>query len=138
MQDEQLAVGDGFVVCDMGGGIIDLISYRVASVEPTGAKEATIGTGDQCGGSFVDRRFIQWLEDKVGLKNFIKIAGTSARGLARTSLPQKLGRMVQEFTLTAKGGFSGTEDYYLRLPAPLSSTEDEERGMCDGEILVTA
>ncbi|KAF1950892.1 Hsp70 family protein [Byssothecium circinans] len=138
VQDEQLAIGDGFVVCDMGGGTVDLIAYRVAGIDPTVVEEATIGSGDQCGGSFVDRAFLVWLEMKLGIEDFLKIAGCRAADLSRTSLPPKLGRMVQDFTLTAKSGFSGTEEYYLRLPAVLGAIEDEERGICDGEIQVTA
>lgn len=134
VRDEQLAVGDGFVVCDMGGGTVDLISYRVSSIEPTVVEEATIGTGDQCGGSFVDREFLKWLEGRLGVADFVTIAGCRADLVYRTCLPTKLARMVQEFSLTAKSGFSGQEEYYLRLPAPLSAIEDETRGMCDGEI----
>ena len=44
-QDHELAVGDGFTVCDMGGGTVDLISYKVASLEPTTISEATVGSG---------------------------------------------------------------------------------------------
>jgi hypothetical protein len=136
-QDSELTVGDGFVVCDMGGGTVDLISYRVAELEPTVVEEVTMGSGGQCGGSSVDRGFLKWFEDKIGIGDFTKIAGCCAEELSRTSLPQKLGRMVQEFTLTAKSGFSGTEEYFLRLPAPLSAIDDSERGMGDGEIQIT-
>ncbi|KAF2690232.1 hypothetical protein K458DRAFT_459297 [Lentithecium fluviatile CBS 122367] len=138
VQDEQLEVGDGFVVCDMGGGTVDLISYRVASIAPTSVEEATIGTGAQCGGTFVDRGFLKWLESNLGVEEFIKIARCPADDLSRTSLPPKLSKMIQEFTINAKSGFSGDEEYYLSLPTPWSSIEDEDRGLCDGEIHVKA
>jgi molecular chaperone DnaK (HSP70) len=48
VQDEQFAIGDGFIVCDMGGGTVDLVSYRIAELEPTILEEATVGSGDQC------------------------------------------------------------------------------------------
>ncbi|KAL5450345.1 hypothetical protein PMIN07_008898 [Paraphaeosphaeria minitans] len=140
-QDEQLAVGDGFVVCDMGGGTVDLISYKVASVNPTMLEEATIGTGDQCGGSFVERAFLQWLEDKLGHDDFREVAGCSAADMSRTSIPARLGRMMQEFTACAKSGFqdSDTEDYELRLPTPLNIiARDTSRAIVNGEILITA
>lgn len=57
-QDQRLAVGDGFIICDMGGGTVDLTSYRVAELQPTVVEEATAGSGDQCGGSFIDRAFV--------------------------------------------------------------------------------
>jgi hypothetical protein len=139
ISDEQFAIGDGFVVCDMGGGTVDLISYRVAELEPTILEEATVGSGDQCGGTFVDRGFLRWLERRLGTADFIKIAGERSEDLPHTSLSSKLGRMVQDFVLEAKSGFSGGETNFLRLPAPLSAImDDEARGICDGEIEITA
>jgi len=44
--------------------------------------------------------------------------------------------MMQDFTLEVKSGFSGTETNYLRLPAPLSGTDDPSRGIETGEILI--
>jgi hypothetical protein len=138
IRDDSLEIDDGFVVCDMGGGTVDLISYRIAGNNPTTVEEVTIGTGDQCGGTLVDREFITWLERRIGPEDFLKIAGCEASECFHTSLSQKLGRMVQDFTLTAKSGFSGSEDHYLRLPAPLTVIDDWGRGMCDGEIHVEA
>ncbi|KAK7178147.1 hsp70 protein-like protein [Paraphaeosphaeria sporulosa] len=137
-QDQRLAVGDGFVICDMGGGTVDLISYRVAELQPTIVEEATVGTGDQCGGSFIDRAFIQWLERRLGATHFLKIAGCHSEDVPRTSLTPKLGRMVQDFILEAKTGFSGKETNFLRLPSPLNAIEEDvARGISDGEILIT-
>jgi hypothetical protein len=137
-QDQQLAIDDGFIICDMGGGTVDLISYRVAELQPTVVEEATVGTGHQCGGSFIDRAFLKWLEGRIGATYFLKIAGCGSEDIPRTSLTPKLGRMVQDFTLDAKTGFSGNETNFIRLPTPLSAIEeDTTRGISDGEILIT-
>jgi hypothetical protein len=137
-QDQRLAIGDGFIICDMGGGTVDLISYRVAELQPTVVEEATVGTGHQCGGSFIDRAFLKWLEGRIGATYFLKIAGCGSEDIPRTSLTPKLGRMVQDFTLDAKTGFSGNETNFMRLPTPLSAIEeDTTRGISDGEILIT-
>jgi hypothetical protein len=136
--DEQLSVGDGFVVCDMGGGTVDLISYRVASLQPTLVEEATVGNGDQCGSTFIDRAFIEWLEAKLGVDDFVKIAGCRAKDVPHSQLSEKLGRMVADFIMEAKTGFSGKQHSFLRLPRPLSNLDDdEERGIRDGEIMIT-
>jgi hypothetical protein len=37
--------GDAFVLCDAGGGTVDLISYEVDSVNPLELKELVPGTG---------------------------------------------------------------------------------------------
>jgi molecular chaperone DnaK (HSP70) len=138
IRDDSLKMEDGFVVCDMGGGTVDLISYRIAGANPPTLEEVTIGTGDQCGGTFVDREFITWLERRIGTEDFIKIAGCEAAECFHTSMSQKLGRMVQDFTLTAKSDFSGSGDHYLRLPAPLTTIDGWSRGMEDGELHIEA
>lgn len=43
-------VGDMFVICDAGGGTVDLISYKVTQVDPIfKLEEAAVGSGDKCG-----------------------------------------------------------------------------------------
>ncbi|KAI0860930.1 hypothetical protein F4860DRAFT_477216 [Xylaria cubensis] len=58
--------GDTFVVVDAGGGTVDLITYTVDSLFPMlKVNEATVGTGDLCGGAFVNLRFQQFLTAKL-------------------------------------------------------------------------
>lgn len=137
--DTQFEKNDGFILCDMGGGTVDLISYKIAKLNPTVVEEVTIGSGDQCGGTFVDRASLQWLERRLGTEDFIKIAGCRSEQIPRTMLSKKAARMLQNFTMEIKGGFSGSESYNLQLPSPLSSIlDDPERGIEDGEIEITA
>ncbi|KAK9438890.1 Heat shock protein Hsp70 [Metarhizium brunneum] len=49
--------GDHIVVCDAGGGTVDLISYQVESKEPFVLKECVQGEGGLCGGIFLDEEF---------------------------------------------------------------------------------
>jgi len=137
-QDQDLKLGDSFIICDMGGGTVDLVAYRVAELDPTVVEEATVGTGDQCGGSFIDRAFLRWLERRLGTADFLKIAGCRSEDIPRTSMTAKLGRMVQDFTLEVKSGFSGSETNFLRLPAPLNAIQDDRaRGIMNGEIMIS-
>lgn len=140
-QDNQLAVGDGFIVCDMGGGTVDLISYRIASLNPTVIKEATIGGGAQCGGTFVDRAFIEFLERRLGGEDFVRLAGCRSEDIPRISQSASLGRLTQYFNSNIKPGFDGTDKNYSRvlpLPKPLNKLDDDEkRGIFDGELTIT-
>lgn len=62
-----LNVGDTFVVCDAGGGTVDLISYTITALKPIlEVKETTPGTGALCGSTFLNRRFEQFLRAKLG------------------------------------------------------------------------
>lgn len=62
-----LNVGDSFVLCDAGGGTVDLISYTITDLYPMlKVKEAAAGTGGLCGSTFLNRRFGEYLESKLG------------------------------------------------------------------------
>jgi hypothetical protein len=60
-------VGDSFVVCDAGGGTVDLISYKMTQVKPMQLVECVEGSGSLCGAVFLDQDFEglmqQWLGD---------------------------------------------------------------------------
>lgn len=119
----------------MGGGTVDLISYRVTGLQPTTIEEATVGNGDQCGGSSVDRAFLRWLEGRLGTQDFVEIAGCRSEEVGYTSLSRKAAALLQNFKVQAKSSFSGVETYVLPLPHPLSKIDDDEaRGICDGEM----
>lgn len=45
MGDKGLKVGDAFVICDAGGGTVDLISYEIVSLKPFELKELVAATG---------------------------------------------------------------------------------------------
>lgn len=62
-----LSVGDSFVICDAGGGTVDLISYTITSLRPIlEVQEATPGTGELCGSTFLNMRFGKFLRQKIG------------------------------------------------------------------------
>lgn len=62
-----IEVGNTFVLCDAGGGTVDLISYTVTALKPRlEIKEAAPGTGSLCGSTFLNRKFEKFLEDKLG------------------------------------------------------------------------
>ena len=67
MDPHNIKVGDTFVLCDAGGGTVDLISYTVSALKPRlDISEASPGSGLLCGSSFINRIFHKFLEDKLG------------------------------------------------------------------------
>ena len=67
MGTHDISVGDTFVLCDAGGGTVDLISYKVATLSPNlQITEAAPGSGSLCGSSFLNRIFAKFLQDKFG------------------------------------------------------------------------
>ena len=66
MNPHALELGDSFVLCDAGGGTVDLITYRVQQLRPIlQVEEVTAGTGGMCGSTFIDRRFHDFLVEKL-------------------------------------------------------------------------
>ena len=65
MDAHEVMVGDTFVLCDAGGGTVDLISYTVTSLDPIlTVDEAAPGTGGVCGSTFLNRMFQNHLINK--------------------------------------------------------------------------
>ncbi|PTB46849.1 hypothetical protein M441DRAFT_445543 [Trichoderma asperellum CBS 433.97] len=57
--------GDHFVVCDAGGGTVDVITYTIVSKDPIRVKESVRGDGKLCGATFVDELFRNLLRQKI-------------------------------------------------------------------------
>ncbi|CAF9934329.1 MAG: hypothetical protein HETSPECPRED_009185 [Heterodermia speciosa] len=63
----QIRVHDRIVVCDAGGGTVDLISYDIQSIQPNlSVVECAAGTGDFCGSTFIDREFEKLFTKRMG------------------------------------------------------------------------
>jgi hypothetical protein len=55
------------VLCDAGGGTVDLISYTITQLHPKlEIEEAAEGTGGLCGSTYLNRRFGEFLTRKLG------------------------------------------------------------------------
>ena len=61
-----LQVNDRIVVCDAGGGTVDLISYDVLQIHPLTVRECAAGTGDYYGSTFIDRNFDKLFARRMG------------------------------------------------------------------------
>jgi molecular chaperone DnaK (HSP70) len=60
-----LGHGQRFLICDAGGGTVDLIVFEIDdSGERRALKEVTKGLGDSCGSTFLDIRMREYLKDR--------------------------------------------------------------------------
>lgn len=59
-------VGDSFVVCDAGGGTVDLISYKLTETKPMKLAECVEGSGKLCGAVFLDQDFEALMKQWIG------------------------------------------------------------------------
>ncbi|KAI0857722.1 hypothetical protein F4860DRAFT_339391 [Xylaria cubensis] len=60
--------GETYIICDAGGGTVDLISYKIEATDPIALAEAVEGTGGLCGGVFIDQRFERMCKLRLGRK----------------------------------------------------------------------
>ncbi|KAH9212735.1 hypothetical protein DL95DRAFT_463734 [Leptodontidium sp. 2 PMI_412] len=118
--------GDHFVVCDAGGGTVDIITYRVESTKDAFViREAVVGTGDKCGAIFIDKEFKSWLRQKLGQEKF---------GMIRNEWLRPESRMMRTFE-EAKMSFEDDNIMaFVTMPPEISREDDEALDIEDGEM----
>ncbi|KAI1373755.1 actin-like ATPase domain-containing protein [Hypoxylon crocopeplum] len=125
IQPNHLSVGDNFIVCDAGGGTVDLIAYKIISLKPLRVEESAVGTGGLCGSAFLNYRFEEHVRSRLGHSRFeemkLKKAKTWQMGL----------RYFEEFV---KRNFN--EDEYSEVNVPFPGLPDDEEARLDSGFLV--
>ncbi|KAK6501251.1 hypothetical protein TWF481_009092 [Arthrobotrys musiformis] len=123
--------GDTFVVCDAGGGTVDLISYEVEQVQPSFVlKEVVTGSGAKCGSSYIDEGFTDLLRKKIG-PSFDDENIWSKKDIGRGS------DLMNRFDSIKRSYGQSTNDvWYFRLP--VNVPDDEENGILRNELEFTA
>ncbi|KAL8789358.1 MAG: hypothetical protein Q9195_006885 [Heterodermia aff. obscurata] len=118
MDPHNIKVGDTFVLCDAGGGTVDLISYKVSALKPLlKISEAAPGSGSSCGSTYLNRIFQKFLKEKLG----------SDSNWDEDVMEEAMRR----FELTVKRAFNGSpgEEYQIPVPGLRDSvTRDVRRG----------
>ncbi|KAJ5633351.1 hypothetical protein N7490_009690 [Penicillium lividum] len=79
IQPNSMAKGDCFIVCDAGGGTVDLITYRITRTEPLRMEEVTKGTGEVCGSVMLDERFEEYIIQTMGRKKYKGLSDSTKR-----------------------------------------------------------
>jgi len=128
-------VGECFVVCDAGGGTVDLISYKITSLKPLQLHECVVGSGGLCGAVYLDRRFEDFIQRRIGKETF---EGMSHR--ARFQMSQYWETFIKrEYSESGSGagaGGGGEDDTGFHVPV-VGVPDNPEKGVKDGFLLVT-
>ncbi|KAG9650183.1 actin-like ATPase domain-containing protein, partial [Aureobasidium melanogenum] len=74
---------DVWIVCDAGGGTVDLISYEIKSLSPFVIEEAVPGDGDVCGSGLINMRFQAYVKSRMGLQALEKYIEKNDRAWAQ-------------------------------------------------------
>ncbi|KAJ8113599.1 hypothetical protein ONZ43_g5118 [Nemania bipapillata] len=110
-----------YVICDAGGGTVDLISYQVNDTDPIALNEAVLGTGGLCGGIFIDEAFENICKNRLG-RRWGKLSQTGVREIMRN-----------EWEYAIKPQYrvgDGSKEYIVAVPAEAfkdGSTNDDSR-----------
>ncbi|KAK9436430.1 Heat shock protein Hsp70 [Metarhizium brunneum] len=113
--DFALQNGDAFVVCDAGGGTVDLISYEVEAIYPClEAKELVPGTGGMSGSIGLNQRFAAAVQALVGQEQWQTLQGTTGWASAQ-----------RQFDKEIKKAFRGSANEEFLVPFPLSRLRDD-------------
>ncbi|KAH8725385.1 hypothetical protein GQ44DRAFT_826515 [Phaeosphaeriaceae sp. PMI808] len=64
---------DIYLICDAGGGTVDVISYEVQSLDPLTLVECVEGKGGLCGAIFIDNEFERLLRSSVGTRKWDRL-----------------------------------------------------------------
>lgn len=67
-QKKTIEKGDCVIVCDAGGGTVDLVAYRVLRRHPLQIDQITASDGSFCGSAFIDTEFQNQLKSILGAK----------------------------------------------------------------------
>jgi len=66
-----------YMVVDIGGGTVDISAHHVSSTPDRHMKVINTPSGNDCGGSSVNKNFLKFLESLVGDKDFSEYIATS-------------------------------------------------------------
>ncbi|KAI9015299.1 hypothetical protein CLU79DRAFT_707698 [Phycomyces nitens] len=121
-----LTDGQRFMICDAGGGTVDLIVFEI---EDSGGvktlKEVTKGSGSSCGSTFLDENMRDILKRRFGRH--------------ADNNKSAMGFLMHYFVTYTKPEFDDEDDEYFTVPAVLSlgGAKMSEIGVEDGKLRVT-
>lgn len=120
MDPHSIQVGDTFVLCDAGGGTVDLISYTVAELKPIlKVAEAATGSGRLCGSTFLNRIFQKFIVDKLSLNEEWD--------------EEVVEDAMKRFDLVTKKAFRGGANEEFIIPVP-GLADDPSQGVRRGKF----
>ncbi|KAF9360729.1 hypothetical protein BGX26_008012 [Mortierella sp. AD094] len=116
--------GDRFMICDAGGGTVDLIVFQVDYSSGTRKLiEVTRGSGASCGSGFLDENFSMLVRQK----------------LQRYDLqPKAWAQIMEEFMFMHKPQFDGDEDSFITMPAAVANVVDVDMRLDEGLLTISA
>ncbi|KAK2875390.1 hypothetical protein FQN49_001639 [Arthroderma sp. PD_2] len=109
--------GDGVLVCDCGGGTVDITTYRILKTSPIlSFEELCTGAGAKCGSTTIDRKFYELMQERFGAAFRCLPLKTKGPG---SNFMEAFEQIKQDFGYSEKG----TGNYELPLDISLSDPD---------------
>ncbi len=108
----QIRAGDCVIICDAGGGTVDVVSYQVVQEEPLELSQRVVAQGELCGSIFIEQEF------QKQIRGLLRHRWDQLTDAAKTEI-------MQRFAYVIKPNFDETKigkKYYL----PVQNLEDDE------------
>ncbi|KAK0724594.1 hypothetical protein B0H67DRAFT_598148 [Lasiosphaeris hirsuta] len=133
--------GNGVLVCDCGGGTVDLASYQIQTVYPRlSLKQACVSKGGKCGSTTIDRAFYKLMCDRFGSAftelDSSKTGPNSKFMLDFEAIKRSFGESEYEQInrLTLKMDRAEDSDYYSADDYEVILTDDELEALFDPTV----
>ncbi|KAF4962299.1 hypothetical protein FSARC_9617 [Fusarium sarcochroum] len=120
-------VGDHFMVCDVGGGTVDIITYKVEKLNPLIVSESVEGDGDLCGAMFLDEKFLALFKERIGSEALKKLQP----GALQKIMDDEWGGGIKSSICKASGGW----DIQLHYNGPVNSRLCPSKVTIDGDAI---
>lgn len=120
--------GEHLVVCDAGGGTVDIIAYRIMQRSPVQIEESAVGTGGLVGSGMLNFRFEELVKQRLGKERFKEL---------REGKPRTWAMAARYFEEVVKRTFSESEEMEFSVPMN-GLADDNEAGIEDGFMILTS
>ncbi|THY31437.1 actin-like ATPase domain-containing protein [Aureobasidium pullulans] len=127
VQPHNLKEGDNFVICDAGGGTVDLIGYKITQLSPLRVEESAVGTGGLCGSAFLNFRYEEHVKERLGMDRYLSM---------RNKKPKTWMMGLKYFEEFVKRNYNEDEQQEVNVPFP-GLPDDEEAGIDSGFMVMS-
>ncbi|KAM7196357.1 actin-like ATPase domain containing protein [Rhypophila sp. PSN 637] len=121
---DELADGDVAIVCDSGGGTVDVAVYEIRETLPLKMREVAAGLGGKCGSSCIDLEFDHFMKNRFG-------EAYSSMNPSATKVRSAFMRGFETFkhAFNVKVDNSEVDDLEMRIPLDM---KDMDPGLVPG------
>ncbi|KAK5082464.1 hypothetical protein LTR05_007611 [Lithohypha guttulata] len=133
-----LVIDDCFILCDAGGGTVDVVSYQVKKVTPhLQLEKVTEPSSGKYGSAFIDIAFKRWLRHVLGDDCYAKLDPLNARTRISTHSVESgpMRKLLEQFIVKKQLFSNSTQNIKIDLPEPLNMMDKEGR-VRQGELTI--